>query len=62
MTCYWRARKCSRPPLVEIVHVLLRIGLAVLALVLGWGLLGIYGAAILSGLMRSLALVAAQPA
>ena len=44
--------------LVEIVHVLLRIGLAVLALVLGWGLLGIYVASILSGLIRSLALVA----
>lgn len=42
--------------LVEIAHILLRIGLAALALVLGWGLLGIYGAAILSGLLRSLAL------
>ena len=44
--------------LVEIAHILLRIGLAILALVLGWGLLGIYGAAIASGLLRSLVLVA----
>ena len=44
--------------LVEIAHILLRIGLAVLALVLGWGLLGIYGAAIASGLLRSLVLAA----
>ncbi len=44
--------------LVEIAHILLRIGLAVLALALGWGLLGIYGAAIASGALRSLALTA----
>ncbi len=44
--------------LVEIAHIFLRIGLSVLALVLGWGLLGIYGAALLSGLLRSLALTA----
>ena len=43
--------------LVEIVHIFLRIGLAVLALTLGWGLLGVYGAAILSGLLRSLVFV-----
>ena len=43
--------------LVEICHILLRIFLSALALLLGWGLLGIYGAAILSGCLRSLALV-----
>lgn len=41
---------------VEIAHILLRIGLSLLALWLGWGLLGIYGAAILSGGLRSIAL------
>ena len=44
--------------LVEIVHILLRIGLALLALTAGWGLLGVYGAAIGSGLLRSTVLVA----
>lgn len=43
---------------VEIAHILLRIGLAVLALAAGWGLLGIYGAAIASGLLRSISLLA----
>lgn len=43
--------------LVEIVHIFLRIGLAFLALTLGWGLLGVYIAAILSGLLRSTVLV-----
>ena len=43
--------------LVEICHILLRIGLSAMALLLGWGLLGIYGAAILSGGLRSLALI-----
>ena len=43
--------------LIEIAHILLRIGLALLALSLGWGLLGVYGAAIVSGLLRSLVLV-----
>ena len=43
--------------LVEIVHILLRIGLAVAALSLGYGLLGVYGAAIASGVLRSIALV-----
>ena len=43
---------------VEIVHIILRIGLAVLALTLGWGLLGVYVAAIVSGVLRSLVLVA----
>ncbi len=48
--------KMLKTSLVEIAHILLRIGLAVLALVLGWGLLGVYGAAIASGLLRSLVL------
>lgn len=43
--------------LVDIVHILLRIGLAVAALSLGFGLLGVYGAAIISGVLRSIALV-----
>ena len=43
---------------VEIAHIILRIGLAVLALTLGWGLLGVYVAAIVSGVLRSLVLVA----
>ena len=43
--------------LIEIAHIFLRIGLALLALSLGWGLLGLYGAAIVSGLLRSLVLV-----
>ncbi len=42
---------------VEIAHIFLRIGLALLALWLGWGLLGVYLAAIASGLLRSMALV-----
>ena len=43
--------------LVEIIHILLRIGLALAALGLGFGLLGVYGAAIISGILRSLTLV-----
>ena len=43
--------------LVEVAHIILRISLAALALSLGWGLLGVYAAAIASGLMRSAALV-----
>ena len=43
--------------LVEIVHIAIRIGLALLALTAGWGLLGVYGAAIASGLGRSAVLV-----
>ena len=43
--------------LVEIVHILLRIGLALAALTLGFGLLGVYGAAIISGILRSMTLV-----
>ena len=42
---------------VEIAHIALRIGLSLLALWLGWGLLGIYGAAIISGGLRSIVLV-----
>ncbi len=38
---------------VEIAHIGLRIGLALLALMLGWGLLGVYGAALISGILRS---------
>ena len=44
--------------LVEIAHIFLRIGLALLALTAGWGLLGVYAAAIASGLVRSAVLVA----
>lgn len=44
--------------LVEIVHIFFRIALALLALSAGWGLLGVYGAAIVSGLARSIVLVA----
>ena len=44
--------------LVEVLHIALRIGLALLALSAGWGLLGLYGAAIASGALRSMALVA----
>ena len=43
--------------LVEIAHIFLRIALAWLALSLGWGLLGVYGAAIVSGALRSIVLV-----
>ena len=43
---------------VEVGHIILRIALAMLALSLGWGLLGVYGAAICSGLLRSMALTA----
>jgi len=42
--------------LVEVAHIALRIALAWAALVTGWGLLGVYGAAIASGLLRSLLL------
>lgn len=44
--------------MVEIVHIVFRIALALLALNAGWGLLGVYGAAIISGLARSSVLVA----
>ena len=43
--------------LIEIVHIFCRIGLALLALWAGWGLLGVYGAAIVSGSARSALLV-----
>lgn len=42
---------------VEIVHIIIRIGLSLLALLLGWGLLGVYIAAMISGLGRTLVLV-----
>ncbi len=44
--------------LVEIVHIVFRIALALLALTAGWGLLGVYGAALISGLARSVVLTA----
>ncbi len=44
--------------LVEIAHITLRVTLALFALAVGWGLLGVYGAAIGSGILRSIALVA----
>ena len=44
--------------LVEIVHIVFRIALALLALSAGWGLLGVYGAALISGLARSGVLIA----
>ena len=42
---------------VEIVHIVFRIALALLALTAGWGLLGVYGAAFVSGAARSAVLV-----
>ena len=42
---------------VEIVHIIIRIGLSVIALMLGWGLLGVYLAAMVSGLGRTLVFV-----
>lgn len=38
--------------LVEVVHILCRIGLAAVAIAAGYGLLGVYGAAILTGVGR----------
>ncbi len=49
--------KLVKTSLVEIVHIVLRIALAWLALTAGWGLLGVYGAAIVSGILRSIVLV-----
>ena len=49
--------KLVKTSLVEIVHIVLRIALAWLALTAGWGLLGVYAAAILSGVVRSAVLV-----
>ena len=49
--------KLVKTSLVEIIHIVLRIALAWLALMAGWGLLGVYGAAILTGVLRSIALV-----
>lgn len=42
--------------LVDVGHIFVRIGLAGLALVLGWGLMGVYIATIISGLGRTLLL------
>ncbi len=44
--------------LLEIAHIVLRITLALLAVSAGWSLLGVYGAAIVSGILRSIVLVA----
>ncbi len=41
---------------VSILHILLLVGLAALALVSGWGLLGVYAATLLAGAARSAAL------
>lgn len=41
---------------LEIAAILLRVGLAGVALALGWGLLGVYGATLLAGVARSGAL------
>jgi O-antigen/teichoic acid export membrane protein len=41
---------------VEVATILLRVGLAAWVLSMGWGLLGVYGATLLSGLLRSAAL------
>ena len=49
--------KMVKASLVETVHIILRIALAWLALGAGWGLLGVYAASLLSGLLRSIALV-----
>ena len=43
--------------LVDTVHIVLRIGLAWLAVTSGWGLLGVYVAAIATGVLRSVVLV-----
>jgi O-antigen/teichoic acid export membrane protein len=42
---------------VEIVHIIVRIGLSIVALSLGWGLLGVYLASMVSGLGRSIVFV-----
>ena len=47
----------QKTSLVEVTHIILRIALAAWAVSLGWGLLGVYGAAIVTGLGRSTALV-----
>ena len=49
--------KLVKTSLVEIVHIASRIALAWLALMAGWGLLGVYGAALFSGALRSIVLV-----
>ena len=47
----------QKTSLVEVTHIILRVALAAWAVSLGWGLLGVYGAAIVTGLGRSAALV-----
>lgn len=49
--------KMAKASLVETVHIALRIALAWLALTAGWGLRGVYGAAIFTGALRSILLV-----
>lgn len=43
--------------IVEIVHIVIRIALSILALSLGWGLVGVYLASMVSGLGRTLVFV-----
>lgn len=43
--------------LVEVGHTFLRVALALAAVLAGWGLLGLYGATLLSSLSRSLLLI-----
>lgn len=52
--------KMTITALVEVVHIVLRIALAGWALASGWGLLGVYGATIISGLVRSFVLSGAN--
>ncbi len=42
---------------VEIVHIIIRIGLSIFALSMGWGLVGVYLASMVSGLGRSLVFI-----
>jgi len=42
--------------LIEIISIVLKIGLAGIALGIGWGLVGVYGATILAGFVRSVVL------
>ena len=60
MTCCWRGKTWSRLRWSRSSHIFLRIGFALLALAAGWGLLGVYGAAVISGLARSSVLVVFQ--
>ena len=40
--------------IIDVVHIALRIGLAAFALALGYGLIGVYVAAIISGILRAI--------